>query len=73
MKRLENKKAIVTGAGQGLGAAILERLAQEGCDVAGWDINLEQMQAKAAEAAGETGRRVMALRVDVTDAAAVRV
>ncbi|MBP8132156.1 MAG: sorbitol-6-phosphate dehydrogenase [Candidatus Hydrogenedentes bacterium] len=73
MKRLENKKAIVTGAGQGLGAAILERLAQEGCDVAGWDINLEQMQAKAAEAAGETGRRVMALRADVTDAAAVRV
>jgi NAD(P)-dependent dehydrogenase (short-subunit alcohol dehydrogenase family) len=33
MARLEGKKAIVTGGGaQGLGAALVERLAEEGCD-----------------------------------------
>ena len=72
MKRLEGKKAIVTGAAQGLGAAIFERLAQEGCDVAGWDINLEQVQATAAAVSERTGRRTAGLQADVTDAAAVR-
>ena len=36
---LEDRKAIVTGGAQGLGAAISEHLAEEGCDVIIWDIN----------------------------------
>jgi len=72
MKRLEGKKAIVTGAAQGLGAAILERLAEEGCDVAAWDIHLEQVLSTTAAVDRKTSRRVKGLQVDVTDAAAVR-
>ncbi len=72
MQRLMDKKAIVTGAAQGLGEALVERLAAEGCNVVGWDINLPLMEATAQRVAEATGRRVMAAEVDVTDAAAVR-
>ena len=70
--RLAGKKAVVTGAAQGLGAAIVEHLASEGCDVAVWDISLEQAQGTADTVASKTGRRVFAARVDVTDADEVR-
>lgn len=39
MKRLDGKRAIVTGAAQGLGASIVERLLEEGCSVVAWDLN----------------------------------
>jgi NAD(P)-dependent dehydrogenase (short-subunit alcohol dehydrogenase family) len=45
--RLENKVAIVTGAGQGLGEAIAIRLAQEGCKVTVADINLSNLEIVA--------------------------
>ena len=69
---LEGHKAIVTGGAQGLGAAITEHLAEEGCDVVVWDINLEQARATAADVAARTGRLVEGRAVDVTDADAVR-
>jgi len=72
MARLEGKRAIVTGAAQGLGAALIERLAEEGCDVVGWDVHAEQMAETAAAVAGRTGRAVTGAAVDVTDAPAVR-
>jgi sorbitol-6-phosphate 2-dehydrogenase len=72
MNRLEGKKAVVTGAAQGLGAAIVEHLAEEGCDIVGWDINAAQIEATMSAAAEKTGRRTMGMAVDVTDAAAVR-
>lgn len=72
MKRLEGKKAIVTGAAQGLGAAIVEHLAEEGCDIAGWDINLQQVRTTTTGIAERTGQRTLGLQADVTDAAAVR-
>ena len=72
MALLEGKKAIVTGAAQGLGAAIVEHLADEGCDVVGWDLNEAAMVETAATVAAKTGRRVSAGVVDVCDAAAVR-
>jgi sorbitol-6-phosphate 2-dehydrogenase len=72
MGRLEGKKAIVTGAARGLGEALVGRLADEGCDVAAWDIDLAGVEETAETSAGRSGRTVIAARVDVTDAEAVR-
>ena len=47
--KLENRRAIVTGAAQGLGFAIASRLNAEGCKVAMLDINEEKVCAAAAE------------------------
>lgn len=70
--QLEGKKAIITGAAQGLGAALFERLAVEGCDVVAFDINEAQIKATAADIAQRTGRACAGHAVDITDAAAVR-
>jgi NAD(P)-dependent dehydrogenase (short-subunit alcohol dehydrogenase family) len=70
--RLQGKKAIVTGAAQGLGAAIVERLAKEGCDVAGWDVAADKIRETAEAVAKSTGRKVLGRAVDVTDDKAVR-
>jgi 2-hydroxycyclohexanecarboxyl-CoA dehydrogenase len=70
MRGLDGKIALVTGAGGGIGTAICERLAQEGCHVAAWD--------RDADAALATGEKIRALGgrasthvVDITDYAAV--
>ncbi|MFO7857495.1 MAG: 3-oxoacyl-[acyl-carrier-protein] reductase [Ectothiorhodospiraceae bacterium] len=52
MKPLEGKTAVVTGASQGIGRAICIRLASEGANVAGLDIQEEVL--------GETGELVEA-------------
>ena len=65
MKRLENKAAIITGAGGGLGRAYARRLASEGAGVAVWDVNLAGAQA-TARLVEETGHKAVAFRVDVT-------
>lgn len=71
MRGLSDRIALVTGAGGGIGAAICERLAEEGCHVALFD-----RDAEAARAAGEkvrsAGRRASVHAVDITDYAAVR-
>jgi NAD(P)-dependent dehydrogenase (short-subunit alcohol dehydrogenase family) len=64
--KLENKSAIVTGGGAGIGLGIALCLAEEGADVAVMDIN----SRAAAEAAGrvkELGRRSLAVTADATD------
>ncbi len=71
-ERLSGKKAVVTGAAQGLGAAIVERLAIEGCDVVAWDINEEQVSNTAKTLSAKTGRRILPMALDVTDAERVR-
>ncbi len=72
MARLARKCALVTGAAQGLGAAIAERLANEGCDLILWDVNVEAVQSTAKSVAEASGRSVRGESVDVTDADAVR-
>ncbi|ETI61186.1 short-chain dehydrogenase [Sphingobium sp. C100] len=68
--RVAGKTALVTGAAQGLGAAIAKRLAQEGADVIVSDHNAEGAAAVAqainAQAGGETAT---AIHLDVTSEA----
>ena len=63
---LKDKIAIVTGGAQGLGQAISQRLAREGCNVVIADVNEAGVNVTAAELAKETGRRVLGVKVDVT-------
>ena len=64
--RLKDKKAIVTGAGQGIGRAIALKLAQEGADVAIAEINSDTgtQTKKKIEA---IGRKTISMPADVTD------
>jgi 3-oxoacyl-[acyl-carrier protein] reductase len=49
MLRLENKKAIITGAGRGIGKAIARKFLREGASVVVCDINAERLDATAQE------------------------
>lgn len=68
---LQDKIALVTGGGQGLGQAICQRLAAEGAHVVVADLNSEAATTTAATIAAGTGRQVLALTVDVADEAQV--
>lgn len=70
-KLLQNRVALVTGGGQGLGQAICQRLADEGCHVVVADLNKEAAANTAANIAGSTDRQTLAVKVDVTDEAQV--
>jgi NAD(P)-dependent dehydrogenase (short-subunit alcohol dehydrogenase family) len=72
MSELTGKRALVTGASRGIGAAIALALAEKGADVA---ITYE----RSAERAGEVvkaiegkGRRALAIKADSADPAAVK-
>ena len=65
MTRLDGKVAIVTGAAQGIGKAIVSRLAAEGAKVALADVQLDSAEQSAAEIRS-TGANAIAIRLDVT-------
>lgn len=64
--RLNGQVAIVTGAAQGLGEALVHRLDKEGCKVIVADVNYEASQKVA-----ETLKDAIAVKVDVTNEAEV--
>ncbi|MBN1611576.1 MAG: 3-oxoacyl-[acyl-carrier-protein] reductase [Polyangiaceae bacterium] len=68
---MDGKVAIVTGAAQGIGAAVGERLAGEGAALAALDINLEKAQ-ETAERVRQAGGRAEAYQVDVANTEAVK-
>jgi NAD(P)-dependent dehydrogenase (short-subunit alcohol dehydrogenase family) len=72
VRRLSGKVAIVTGGGQGIGAAIVARFANEGASVMIADINEARGNATAEAISRQTGARVIALECDVADAQSVR-
>jgi NAD(P)-dependent dehydrogenase (short-subunit alcohol dehydrogenase family) len=63
---LENELVLVTGGGQGLGAAVSRVLARAGALVAVTDIRAERADAVAREIA-QNGGKAFALRIDVGD------
>ncbi len=71
MGLLQDRIAIVTGGGQGLGEALCHRLAREGCHVVVADLNESGAQKVAAAISDHSDRRTLALKVDVTDEAQV--
>ena len=72
MTELSGKRALVTGASRGIGAAIAIALAEKGADVA---ITYERSADRAADvvrAIEATGRRSLAVQADSADPAAVK-
>jgi sorbitol-6-phosphate 2-dehydrogenase len=70
---LNGKVAIVTGAAQGLGRAIGDRLAREGAQVFVADIKRDEVVATAADLSADTGSLVEPLIVDVTSEESVAI
>ena len=69
--RLLGKKALITGAGRGLGRAIAVAFAVEGADVAVWDLDQEGARETEGLVKG-LGRNALALQVDVSDGGQVK-
>lgn len=63
---LKGKVALITGGAQGIGLAIARELAGYGADLALADVNLAKVEETAAKLAQETGRQVLALKMDVS-------
>ena len=70
MRGLSGKAVLVTGAARGIGRAIAERLAQEGCSVGLLDLELASAE-RAAHELRASGGRASAYAADVSDYAAV--
>ena len=70
MSKLENKKAIVTGGGSGIGEAIAERFAAEGAHVYILDFD-EKNGTAVADSINEKGQQATFVKTDVSDHALV--
>lgn len=72
MTRLNNKVALVTGGSRGMGAAIAERLAREGADVAFTYVKAREQAIEVVAAIERAGGRGLAVAADSGDPAAIR-
>jgi 3-oxoacyl-[acyl-carrier protein] reductase len=73
MKKLDGKVALVTGSARGIGAAIAERLAEDGAAVA---VNYSKSEKEARAVAAritERGGRAVVIQADVAAPGAVKV
>ena len=70
-KRLENKRALVTGGSRGIGAAIVKRLSSEGADVALTYVSKPDQANDTVKAAQALGVKALAIEANSADAGAV--
>ena len=56
MRGLKDRTVIVTGGGNGIGAAVCRRFGEEGAKVAIWDIDKDAACARAEEVRAAGGR-----------------
>lgn len=68
----QGKVALVTGGTRGIGAAIVRRFAERGADVAFTYARSDQAAKDYAQELGATGAKVLAIKADSRDPAAVR-
>lgn len=68
---LPNRVAIITGGATGIGRSIAVRFAEEGCDVAIADINVEEAN-KTLNQVLEQGREGLVIECDIADSTQVR-
>ena len=68
---LNGKTAIVTGAGRGLGQAMASALAQAGCNIAIFDVNLTDAE-ESAHSINASGNQAIAAQIDTTDSQEVQ-
>ncbi len=66
MKRLQEKVAIITGAGEGIGRGVARRFAAEGASVAVAEFNEETGQRTAAELEKNFGVKALFVHADIT-------
>ncbi len=69
---LSGRRAVVTGAAQGIGKGIARRLAQAGASVLIGDLLDEMAAVTARELSAETGAKVIATRLDVSDGFSIK-
>lgn len=72
MKNLNGKYCVVTGAGKGIGKAIVKRFLEEeaaGVAIFEWDLELAQATAKELD---PTGKKVIAFKCNVADSDMVK-
>jgi len=67
----EGRVAVVTGGARGIGRAICETLAMRGADIVIADLQADLAEQTAREIKSSSGRRTLALAVNVADLASV--
>ncbi|WP_230399438.1 SDR family oxidoreductase [Novisyntrophococcus fermenticellae] len=65
--RLDGKRIFVTGGARGIGKSVAAAFAEAGADLAIVDVDIDEARETAKEVSDKTGRKVIAVKTDVTD------